>query len=40
NLGGAKASDVLALIRHAQAVIKERNDIDLETEVKVIGHFD
>ncbi|MEL6470425.1 MAG: UDP-N-acetylmuramate dehydrogenase [Cyanobacteria bacterium J06623_4] len=40
NLGGAKASDVLALIRHAQAVIKERNDIDLETEVKIIGHFE
>ncbi|MEL7070472.1 MAG: UDP-N-acetylmuramate dehydrogenase [Cyanobacteria bacterium J06581_3] len=40
NLGGAKASDVLTLIRHAQKVIKERNDIELETEVKIIGDFD
>ncbi|MEL6158508.1 MAG: UDP-N-acetylmuramate dehydrogenase [Cyanobacteria bacterium J06623_5] len=40
NLGGAKASDVLGLIRHAQAVIKKRNDIELETEVKIIGQFD
>ncbi|MEL6354689.1 MAG: UDP-N-acetylmuramate dehydrogenase [Cyanobacteria bacterium J06627_28] len=40
NLGGAKASDVLALIRHAQAVIYERNGIQLETEVKIIGKFD
>lgn len=37
NLGGASASDVLHLIRHAQAVIKKRNNIDLETEVKIIG---
>ena len=40
NLGGAKASDVLALIRHAQAVIVERSGIELETEVKIMGHFD
>lgn len=40
NLGKAKAQDVLALIRHAQAVIKKRNDIALETEVKIIGDFD
>ncbi|MEM9089213.1 MAG: UDP-N-acetylmuramate dehydrogenase [Cyanobacteria bacterium P01_F01_bin.53] len=40
NLGGAKASDVLALIRHAQAVIRKRNGIELETEVKIIGAFD
>ncbi|MEL6779942.1 MAG: UDP-N-acetylmuramate dehydrogenase [Cyanobacteria bacterium J06597_16] len=39
NLGGAKASDVLALIRHAQAVIRERNGIELETEVKIMGDF-
>ena len=39
NLGGAKASDVLALIRHTQAVIYERNGIKLETEVKIIGQF-
>lgn len=40
NLGGAKATDVLALIYHTQKVIKERNDIDLETEVKIVGDFD
>jgi len=40
NLGGATASDVLALIRHTQAVIKERDNIELETEVKILGKFD
>ncbi|MGC1308858.1 MAG: UDP-N-acetylmuramate dehydrogenase [Phormidesmis sp.] len=40
NLGGAKASDVLALIRHTQAVIYKRNGVQLETEVKVIGEFE
>ncbi len=39
NLGGAKASDVLALIRHTQAVIYEQNSVELETEVKVVGEF-
>lgn len=39
NLGGATAEDVLAVIRHAQAVIKERNGVELETEVKIIGAF-
>ncbi|CAN5628883.1 UDP-N-acetylmuramate dehydrogenase [soil metagenome] len=39
NLGNAKASDVLALIRHIQGVIYERHQIQLETEVKIMGHF-
>lgn len=39
NLGGAKASDVLTLIRHVQQIIEERKGIQLETEVKVIGSF-
>lgn len=39
NLGGAKAEDVLAVIRHAQKTIKERNGVDLETEVKIVGTF-
>lgn len=39
NLGGASASDVLAVIRHAQATIKSRNNIELETEVKILGDF-
>lgn len=37
NLGGATACDVLSLIRHAQTVIKARNNVALETEVKIIG---
>ncbi len=40
NLGGAKASDVLRLIRHAQAVVYERNGVELKTEVKIMGDFD
>ena len=39
NLGGAKADDVLALIRHAQAVIRAHNGVELETEVKIMGEF-
>lgn len=39
NLGGATAEDVLAVIRHAQKTIQERNGVALETEVKVIGAF-
>jgi UDP-N-acetylmuramate dehydrogenase len=40
NLGGAQASDVLSLIRHAQAVVYERNGVELKTEVKIMGDFD
>ncbi|MGC1217472.1 MAG: UDP-N-acetylmuramate dehydrogenase [Phormidesmis sp.] len=39
NLGGAKASDVLALICHAQAVVCDRDGVQLETEVKMMGEF-
>ena len=39
NLGGARAEDVLAVIRHAQATIWERDGVKLETEVKIIGAF-
>ncbi len=39
NLGGAKASEVLTLIRHAQTVVYERSDVQLETEVKLMGEF-
>lgn len=39
NLGGAQAADVLALIRHTQAVVYERNGIQLEPEVKMMGDF-
>jgi UDP-N-acetylmuramate dehydrogenase len=40
NLGGAKASDVLSLIRHAQAVVYECNGVELKTGVKIMGDFD
>lgn len=40
NLGGATAQEVLALIRHAQAVVYERNGVQLETEVKMVGQMD
>ncbi|MBE9077245.1 UDP-N-acetylmuramate dehydrogenase [Romeria aff. gracilis LEGE 07310] len=39
NLGGAKASDVLGLIRHIQAAIEQRFSVQLQTEVKIIGEF-
>ncbi|MDD5433078.1 MAG: UDP-N-acetylmuramate dehydrogenase [Candidatus Pacebacteria bacterium] len=37
NLGGAKAKDVLALIRLAQKKVKENSKINLETEIQQIG---
>ncbi len=40
NLGGAKASDVYALIRHVQRTICELRGVQLKTEVKIIGDFD
>ncbi len=39
NLGGAKADDVLSLIRHTQTAVRAHNGIQLETEVKIIGEF-
>lgn len=39
NLGNAKAKDVFSLIQHIRAVISDRYDLLLETEVKMIGHF-
>ena len=39
NLGGAQAAEVLALIRYAQAVVYEREGIQLEPEVKMMGDF-
>jgi UDP-N-acetylmuramate dehydrogenase len=37
NLGGAKAADVLALIRLAQREAREKLNIDLEPEVRFLG---
>lgn len=37
NTGDATASDVLALIQHIQNVIKEKFDVEMNTEVEIIG---
>lgn len=37
NKGGATSQDILALIQYVQNVIKEKYDIDIETEIKIIG---
>lgn len=37
NLGGGKAQDVLELIRYVQETVREKMNIELETEVRVIG---
>jgi UDP-N-acetylmuramate dehydrogenase len=39
NRGGAKASDIFALIRHIQQQVKEHWSICLQPEVKMIGEF-
>jgi UDP-N-acetylmuramate dehydrogenase len=39
NLGGATASDVLALVNLARSRVKERFGIALETEVRLVGEF-
>jgi UDP-N-acetylmuramate dehydrogenase len=39
NRGGARASDVLALIKEIQNAVKERSGIVLEPEVQVIGEL-
>lgn len=37
NNGNATAKDVLAVISHVQETVKEKFDIELETEVRIIG---
>ncbi|AOF48611.1 UDP-N-acetylmuramate dehydrogenase [Tetragenococcus halophilus] len=37
NLDGATATDYVELIGHIQEVIKEKFDVDLQTEVRIIG---
>jgi len=39
NLGGAKASDITALIGLAQELVREKFGIQLETEVMMVGEF-
>ncbi len=38
NIGGATCSDVLKLIEHIKAVVKEKTNVELECEVKYIGN--
>jgi UDP-N-acetylmuramate dehydrogenase len=37
NTGGATAADVRRLIGHVQQVVKQRYEVSLEPEVKLIG---
>ena len=37
NVAGATGQDYIDVIHHIQAVIKEKFDVDLETEVRIIG---
>ncbi len=39
NLGGARASDVLALVNLARSRVKEQFGVVLETEVRLLGEF-
>lgn len=40
NRGGAKASDIMALIRHVQEVVERETGYRLEPEISFIGEFD
>jgi UDP-N-acetylmuramate dehydrogenase len=37
NRGGATADDVLQLIQHIQREIKQRFNVDLEPEIRILG---
>jgi len=37
NLGGAKAADVLTLIKLVQTTVKEKFQIDLQLEIQLVG---
>jgi UDP-N-acetylmuramate dehydrogenase len=39
NLGGAKANDIVALIRKIQTTVKDKYGIELETEPEFVGTF-
>jgi len=38
NTGGASARDILALVEMARETVKQKTGINLETEIKIIGH--
>ena len=37
NTGGAKAKDILALMKLAQEKVREQTGVDLEPEIRVVG---
>ena len=39
NLGEATSADVIALVRHAQKMVKESSGHDLEPEINFVGEF-
>jgi UDP-N-acetylmuramate dehydrogenase len=39
NLGDATSADVIALVRHAQKMVKESSGYDLEPEINFVGEF-
>ena len=39
NLGDATSADVIALVRHAQKMVKEHSGYDLEPEINFVGEF-
>lgn len=39
NCGDGTASDVIAVIKHVQEVVRSRKRVDLETEVELLGEF-
>lgn len=39
NIGNAAAKDIIDLIRHVQAVVYDKFQVKLETEVKILGEF-
>jgi UDP-N-acetylmuramate dehydrogenase len=40
NRGKASAGDIWQLIKHVQQVVKDKHNIELKTEVKILGEFD
>ena len=39
NRGDATAGEIYSLILHVQQVVKEKFDVELEPEVRLIGEF-
>jgi UDP-N-acetylmuramate dehydrogenase len=39
NLGQATSVDVIALVRHAQACVKEKFGYEIEPEINFVGEF-